>query len=299
MKIASSHRINEVKSLEVHVAYGCNLNCRSCAHCSPLEPEDFINIDKCVNHLQILAKHLRIKILRLLGGEPLLNENIVSILEMVKQARIADKIYIATNGLFLKRMPNKFFELIDGLEISIYKYSEYFQKEMINFIRHKFKNTHKQAFFYKFYYFREPFFTSENQERSLVQQIYDTCVYSKLWQCFNYHQGHFFKCPQAFSLEKNIFGYENYKENGIKITDNNQLGEKLLAYINSTNPLSACKYCCGAAGLKIEIEQVKRESWKEYIKHNVNDALDFEFLVKLKENMDIDLETIRETVCIN
>ena len=94
-------KLLSIESLELQTSYHCNLSCKGCSHCSPLENESFFDVDKEIENLKLLTNVLHIKIVKLIGGEPLLNKNIVYIIKKLKENKIADEVWVATNGILL------------------------------------------------------------------------------------------------------------------------------------------------------------------------------------------------------
>ncbi len=97
---------------EVHVTEHCNLNCKQCAHFSPLAEESYIDVDqytKDVNRLSELFDGEMSYIL-LLGGEPLLHPRLTELMEITRKAFPVGRIRIVTNGILLPKMTDDFWE---------------------------------------------------------------------------------------------------------------------------------------------------------------------------------------------
>ena len=89
-------------NLEIHLSEHCNLNCISCSHYSPLATPKFCDVYKLrisLSKLSCFASEFRA--IRLLGGEPLLNPNIVEIISIVRDSFPDTDIQLVTNGLLL------------------------------------------------------------------------------------------------------------------------------------------------------------------------------------------------------
>lgn len=95
--------------LEMHLASHCNLNCKGCSHFSPISEVRFSNISDYIRDL-LKLKNLfsNIQAIRLLGGEPLMNQNIEEFLYATREIFMKANIYIATNGYFLDSMKDSF-----------------------------------------------------------------------------------------------------------------------------------------------------------------------------------------------
>lgn len=108
--------------LEFHVADHCNLNCRACEHFSGLVEEPvFHSAESIAQDLEQLRQFIKdIGVIRILGGEPLLNSEICEIMKIARKAYTYSEIYIVTNGLILDRMPETFFETCLEYHIKIW-----------------------------------------------------------------------------------------------------------------------------------------------------------------------------------
>jgi len=85
--------------LEMHLASHCNMYCKGCSHFSPISEVRFASlseIERDLKRLKFLFSN--IKVIRLLGGEPLIHKDIVKFLYMVRDIFKNANIYIATNG---------------------------------------------------------------------------------------------------------------------------------------------------------------------------------------------------------
>lgn len=92
--------------LEFHVADHCNLNCKYCTHYSPLVTEPvFTDYGKFSADLEQLKKHIPdIGIIRILGGEPLLNPALGRFISRTRQLYPGSIITVVTNGLLIPKM---------------------------------------------------------------------------------------------------------------------------------------------------------------------------------------------------
>lgn len=284
-----------VESLEIHVSYHCNLSCKGCSHMSPLENETFINEEEIYDNLKVLSKYLHCTYIRLIGGEPTLNNNLASIAKRIKDINIADNVVIATNGIFLDKIKEDVLENIDMLEISNYHYSDYLTNKIINFANEIKDKYNIKTYMYMYKNFRESISYKENNNLDLVKKIYDTCIIAHDWQCFNVFEGYIFKCPQAMAISRNIKGDTN-DINGIKIEEKESLEKELEDYINNSKPLKACSNCLGSVGKFIEMKQVSKDKFIEYANFDIKDNIDYEFLEKNLEENTGDLFTVEKVI---
>ena len=284
-----------VKSLEIHVSYHCNLSCKGCSHMTPLEKEKFIDEKDIYDTLKILSMYLHCDVIRLIGGEPTLNKNLADIAKNIKKINIADKIAIATNGIFIDRLNEEVLENIDVFEISNYHYSDNLTNKIINWAKKAKEKYNIKTYIYMYKNFRESISFQENNSTDLVKNIYDTCIVSHDWQCFNVFEGYFFKCPQAMAISRNIKN-NPMNINCIKIENSNNLDMELLNYINSTEPLKACTHCLGTVGKYIELDQIPKNKYKELSNNSIEEMVDYDFLEKNLDESTGDMLTVENVI---
>lgn len=100
--------------LEFHIADHCNLNCRGCEHYSGLvKSPHFPNFDRFERDMIQLHKFINdIGVIRILGGEPLLNPEINRYIELSRRLYPQSTLFVVTNALLLPKMPDSFFETL-------------------------------------------------------------------------------------------------------------------------------------------------------------------------------------------
>ncbi len=114
--------------LEFHIADHCNLKCANCEHYSGLVNEEiFTDFTKFSQDIRQLKKFIdEIGMIRILGGEPLLNPEIEDYLRLVSEVYPNAPICVVTNALHIKAMPDSFFETLNNccegsvIDISLY-----------------------------------------------------------------------------------------------------------------------------------------------------------------------------------
>lgn len=100
--------------LETHVADTCNLKCRGCMHFSNIAVHpnypDIREFDQDFRRLSELFNN--IFIIRLMGGEPLLNRDLGSCIKIVRRYFPAAELRIVTNGLLIPQQPDELWEVM-------------------------------------------------------------------------------------------------------------------------------------------------------------------------------------------
>ena len=88
--------------LEIHLANHCNLNCKGCSHYSPISDSKFLSLGEMENILKKIEKYQEwFSQFRLLGGEPLLNPSIISLIKTARKYINKIPIELVTNGSLL------------------------------------------------------------------------------------------------------------------------------------------------------------------------------------------------------
>lgn len=107
-------------SIEIHSADHCNLSCYSCSHYSPIAKPKFCDLSKLRESLPKLTPFQdTIRILRVIGGEPLLNPQVCDIFELIHEHCPNVPIEITTNGILIPKMKEDFFACCRKYDIMI------------------------------------------------------------------------------------------------------------------------------------------------------------------------------------
>ena len=96
---------------EFHLTDHCNMNCKGCDHFAPLAKPRFAHLDEYKRDLkQLQTLFSNIQKIVLMGGEPLLHQQIEAFLYATRSAFPKAQIRIVTNGMLLPSMPDTFWE---------------------------------------------------------------------------------------------------------------------------------------------------------------------------------------------
>lgn len=107
--------------VDIHVAEHCNFKCYSCSHFSSIAEEEYLDIEefrKDITELSYLTKGY-VHLFNLLGGEPLLNNDIVDYMKILRDQFDKSRINIITNGSKLLSMPDDFWKSVVEYDINI------------------------------------------------------------------------------------------------------------------------------------------------------------------------------------
>ena len=111
--------------VELHVVDRCNLNCNACSHFSPMVREDFDHLESFKSDISRLRTYFeRINKIRLLGGEPFLDERLDEYVVHVRNLYPESVIEVVTNGLLLPRVPDRILKAVsdNGIIVNITLY---------------------------------------------------------------------------------------------------------------------------------------------------------------------------------
>lgn len=115
-------KTNSMPFLQLHITDHCNLNCKGCAHFSPVSEVKYINLDE----MELMYKKLipilenNFSLLELMGGEPLLHPQIEEIIILTRKYFPNIEIRLVTNGIKLFNMKESFFQACSQYNIAIY-----------------------------------------------------------------------------------------------------------------------------------------------------------------------------------
>jgi hypothetical protein len=251
----------EIWRVEYPVVEHCNLSCAHCDHASPLLPAQCADVDQYRRDLTSLARVLEAEEFSLIGGEPLLHPDLLSLLRIARQSRIAQGITLVTNGTLLHTAPAEMWTLIDKVRISVYPRAavRFSQEELSQLCaRHGVKLVWRDVDS-----FRQTLLNTKIEEAAVVQRIYERCFIAHVWRCYTIYKGRFYKCAPApfMSARLHLKGvtFDNH-DDGVAIEGNADLCGALEAYLSSEQPLKACSYCLGTSGAEYPHQQLnKRE----------------------------------------
>lgn len=229
--------------LEVNVADGCNLKCKGCTHFSNL----FENVGEvdyqrfAKDLLQVSSKSYVIQ-LRLLGGEPLLNNDLYRIVEAARKILPDADIEVVTNGLLIPKQDIRLYDSMHknkvGFLISKYKPTLRIKPQIEETLQ---KN--QVDYFFEREDIREFGKTLSMKGNSNAEYSQKACISRG---CRFLREGRLYKCPFEGLIDKFALTF-NYNdvlkiERGFDIYDEHiDWKKKLEQYLE--NPVALCRYC--------------------------------------------------------
>lgn len=278
-------RIVPPTGMEVVVADHCNLTCRQCNHGSPVTPKWNLRATDAGRDLGLLARHYRPAFVKYIGGEPLLNPDLPAILRAGRAADISDRHLLVTNGTLLGRMSDEVWQLLDEIEVSVYPNSGVTNDHLA---RHQDAAARHGVTFTINYFpqFRRTFTRHRLEDDQLVDQIFRACKAANVWGCHTLYNGALYRCPQsAYALRlADTAGFD-----GFLLEESGDLSARLLAFLNSPQPLASCHYCVGTAGRKEPHAMLSRTGWRDDLNEPAEAMLDRVLLAEnLREAVTLD-----------
>lgn len=233
----------EIKSMDIRICDTCNLNCKACSTFSPLIQENnFIDPATHEQNMQILSQKLPVACFHIIGGEPLLHPQLEDLLAITRKYYPKTEIYIITNLLLIKKMPESFWHSMRQHNIKI-RYTLYPPLEkncssIIDYIRSKgiepILFTHVKEFF-KFFTLEPIDSVNENLQFKKCDWVCPTIKNSKIYPC-GFIMEHFNKTfnthlPENIGLDINTATKE-------EIADHLQKGIPLCNHCNFDKKVS-------------------------------------------------------------
>ena len=225
--------------LEVHLTDHCNLNCRGCSHFCPLADKIFADIEQYDRDVKQLSQLMaNIKVIRLLGGEPLLHPDVSKFFEVTRTWFPKAKIYLVTNGILLSSMQESFWESCRrhsiSIDVSIYpplssKESDFVQLAKSEGIT---LNAVKSSTFY---------IPINSRGDTEPEEGFRRC--RKLFYCPTMVQGKVYLCAKAAYVHyfNKAFGTSIPNTGSVDLYDLNMTGWKVLSLIEKASEI--CRYC--------------------------------------------------------
>lgn len=232
-------------AVEIDIAAKCNLNCKSCAHYSPIAKEEYADIEQTKNDLRQLSMLCdgEVEYIHLMGGEPLLNPNVLDFAIAARESFPTGRIEIVTNGLLLDKKDKAFFQTLHDYKIQLSvtkypidaRYEDMRAMAVMHGVDFKFYNNSARGVHFKKLELSE----SESGEK---EENFANCYLAN--ECIQLKNGRLFPCSlagRAYRLDE-AFGtsFSNDEENGIDIYSVSTKDELLMKL---ARPIPFCRHC--------------------------------------------------------
>jgi hypothetical protein len=192
---------------------------------------------------------------------------------------------LITNGVLLHQAPEELWEKIDRIWVSVYPgvTRRLSQAEIMSMGK-----KHRVKVWYKVTdTFTRRMLNAENRDVELVHQIFSNCYQTT--GCHSIHNRRYYKCASGPLvpnwLQRIGIDAPDFSGDGVSLRGNANLRRELEDYLNSNDPLTACRYCLGGAGKRFENRQMNADgiqSWLAEQHSNVRELIDEERLAGVK-----------------
>ena len=240
--------------LQIRINYNCNLKCKGCAALAPLEDNNNnVDTELLMNDLKRTKEIFEhIDKFRVLGGEPLLDNNLLDYLKLIRRLYPYTKLILVTNGILLKSMDKHFFEELNknnvNITISLYKpmwnkVDEIHQLLDKYGIVHKFNDSYE---FHKSYNFN-----------SNVSNEYNANICPN--HCPTLEDGHICRCHINAKRINKFFNVNIPIDGDINIYDNNINAAEVRKRLHNAKP--QCHICTFGEFFKWDLSKKDLDEW--------------------------------------
>ena len=234
---------------QLHFAFSlathCNLNCKGCAHFSPLSPEEYPDFEEAERDFARLGElfHGKSSRISLMGGEPLLNPQIEDYCRMVRKHFPIGDIQVVTNGILLLKMPDSFYKTCKEAKISIHV-TPYPIKLDHKAIR---KRCRRYGGAYHIYWdetSKNEFFRYVIDETGSQDMVQNFIECGNANYCLFLYKGRMYPCGAGAHFRV----YNDYYQAGLELTDRDSVdiykvrGDWELL-MELAKPVPMCRYC--------------------------------------------------------
>lgn len=226
-----------IPHIEIHASDHCNLNCKGCAHFSPVFDKKLPNTKERIRDIEMLCKiSSNIMSLFIMGGEPLLNPDLGVYIDISRKLLPNTDIELVTNGLLLLNCNYEFMKLLHTnkiiVVISEYEPTSKLRDQILRRLE-KYEIEYIIRIYDKKQKFIKPLTLSDKSIHS------NTCICDG---CVNIYKGKIARCPIVMYIEKinekfGVFFPEEGKYDMKEIKSVDELNLLMKERI----PL--CKYC--------------------------------------------------------
>ena len=281
-------KIQPSSTCEISAVDHCNNSCLDCNQAAPCLAPAWADPRQVYQDLSTLAGIYRADCVKIVGGEPLLHPDLISLVRAARRSGVAERLMLLTNGRNLGDVPEDILKSFDIIEISVYPDSPS-DGEVFSRVR-AVCDAGKVELRRKHYeHFRAAFALKGTADDSLVASIYRTCKIAHQWDCHAAHAGYFYKCPEAVAMAKAPFSQRTAMgEDGIRIHPGSSLKKELVRYLEGDRPLKACRYCLGVIGVSRLHRMVPAREWLSLHDVATEELIDYDKLRCAEAGVDFD-----------
>ncbi len=226
-----------IAQVEMHIMDACNLNCRGCAHFSPIFNKDIPDFESRINDVkQLSQKFAYIHQFYILGGEPFLNPEIGKYVEYIRSILPESDLIIVTNGLLILKADDSILEKIRENDVMI-SISEY--RPVHNVIEKIKEILERHGIEYEIRTMSHKTVFNRPLSISADSKYEKLCISNK---CVTIWNGKISRCPTLMYIDRfnEEFG-QKLPNQGTLVLKDAPNGWELVEYLQKQVPL--CDYC--------------------------------------------------------
>ena len=215
---------------ETHITEACNLKCRGCSHFSVFAKPKHKDLAEFEREYKRLSEIEEVGVMRLMGGEPLLNPNFMEYLRIARKYFPDTYIALVTNGILGHKLEPHVDELNElRIDVTISDYHLDKQNKNIHTQLHEKGNLYNISL--------DP---SGSQDKDIAYMFCDI----RMYEWFYYMDGRFYPCCIAGTIHDfwNHFGLDwGIKQEDLGIDIFTHTAEEIEDFLHQ--PCELCKYC--------------------------------------------------------
>lgn len=220
---------------ETHITESCNLKCRGCSHFSVFAKPKHKDLKEFEREFDRLSEIEEVGIIRLMGGEPLLNPQFMDYLHIARRYFPGSKLVLVTNGLLAERLLPYRASLVDlNVDVTMSDYHIDIQDTSV-LNKLPYTELHEKGRLYNI--------SLDPEGRRDPQEAFNRCdLHVNHWHFFQ--DGRFYPCCIAGTIHD--FWDHFDLDWGIKAEDMSidiftHTAEEIEQFINS--PCKLCRFC--------------------------------------------------------
>ena len=215
---------------ETHITEACNLKCRGCSHFSVFAKPKHKDLGEFDREFKRLSEIEEVGVIRLMGGEPLLNPNFMEYLRIARKYFPDTYIALVTNGILGHKLEPHVDELNElKIDVTISDYHLDKQNKNIHTQLHEKGNLYNISL--------DP---SGSQDKDIAYMFCDI----RMYEWFYYMDGRFYPCCIAGTIHDfwNHFGLDwGIKQEDLGIDIFTHTAQEIEDFLHQ--PCELCKYC--------------------------------------------------------
>jgi len=222
--------------------------------------------DELARDMSRLSTAMFAEEIRIVGGEPLLNPRIATILKVARTSGIAGRVVLFTNGLLLHTMSKEFWSNVDEIRVNLYPRARPTER-LVDQARKRAFESGAQLSIFEYSSFRVTMVTEPHPPDAITSMIFRTCKNAHFHHCHLVHRGWLYKCacPSYLGEFLTNMGQSGYQAeaDGFDIHGATDLNQQLWDFLTDNKPLDACRHCLGYVGKQQAHHQLPIEDTRD------------------------------------